>query len=62
MKTEVEPRAKVVATGGQARLILPETKTIDEVRPFLTLEGLQILYERNWRRARRGSIDNTDKY
>jgi len=62
MKKEVEPRAKVVATGGQARLILPETKTIDEVRPFLTLEGLQILYERNWRRARRGSIDNTDKY
>jgi type III pantothenate kinase len=61
MKKELESRTKVIATGGQARLILSETKTIDEVRPFLTLEGLQILYERNKKRARRGSIDNTVK-
>lgn len=59
MKKELEPRSKVVATGGQARLILSETKTIDEVRPFLTLEGLQILYERNKKKARKRSIDNT---
>ncbi|MBI3595814.1 MAG: type III pantothenate kinase [Nitrospirae bacterium] len=61
MKKELGPRAKVIATGGQARLILSETKTINEVRPFLTLEGLQILYEKNKKRARRGSIDNTVK-
>lgn len=47
MKRELGPKAKVIATGGQARLILSETKTIDEVRAYLTLEGLQILYERN---------------
>ncbi|HUK56019.1 MAG TPA: type III pantothenate kinase [Nitrospiria bacterium] len=61
MKKELAPTAKVIATGGQARLILSETKTINEVRPFLTLEGLQLLYERNKKRARRDSIDNTSK-
>ena len=43
---------RVVATGGQAELIAPHTKTIEEVRPYLTLEGLQILY------ARRGPRTN----
>ncbi|HEY4484831.1 MAG TPA: type III pantothenate kinase [Nitrospiria bacterium] len=47
MKIELGQKAKVVATGGQARIIVPETTTIDEVRPDLTLEGLKILYERN---------------
>jgi type III pantothenate kinase len=61
MKKELGSRTQVIATGGQARLILSETKTINEVRPFLTLEGLQLLYERNKKRARRGSIDNTAK-
>ena len=46
MKKELGPKTKVVATGGQARIIVPETSTIDEVRPDLTLEGLQILFER----------------
>ena len=45
MKKEVGPRARVIATGGQAGLLLSETKTIQEVRPHLTLEGLQLLYE-----------------
>lgn len=46
MKKKLGNKAKVVATGGQARLILPETETISEIRPYLTLEGLQILFER----------------
>lgn len=37
----------VVATGGLAELIAGESKTIKTVNPLLTLQGLQILYERN---------------
>jgi len=29
-----------------AALIAPESRTIREVRPFLTLEGLELLYRR----------------
>lgn len=34
----------VVATGGLASVIAPETSTIHKVDPFLTLEGLELLY------------------
>ncbi|GAB6992579.1 type III pantothenate kinase [Paenibacillus pini] len=48
IKEEMQaPSLKVVATGGLADLIASEAKSIDEVNPLLTLEGLRIIYERN---------------
>lgn len=38
---------KVVATGGLANLIAEESHTITVVEPFLTLEGLRLIYKRN---------------
>ncbi|CBZ05423.1 type III pantothenate kinase [Clostridium botulinum] len=37
----------VVATGGFAKLISEESKSIDEINAILTLEGLRVIYEKN---------------
>ena len=47
MKALLSTEAKVIATGGLAELICRETKTIDELNPYLTLEGLRLIYDRN---------------
>jgi len=47
MKNELSDHAKVVATGGLAELVSPETRSIQQIKPQLTLEGLRFLYELN---------------
>jgi type III pantothenate kinase len=37
----------VIATGGLAKLISEESKSIDKIDPILTLSGLRIIYEKN---------------
>jgi len=46
-KKELGTTTKVVATGGLAEIISKETPMIDFVAPWLTLDGLQYLYEIN---------------
>ncbi len=47
MKKELSQPPRVIATGGLAAPIAEATECIDRVEPFLTLEGLRLLYERN---------------
>ena len=44
MKQELGKDAMVIATGGLARMIASEAKTIDTIDSGLTLEGLRIIY------------------
>lgn len=37
----------VVATGGLAKLIAKDSTSVDRIEPFLTLDGLRIIYEKN---------------
>ena len=46
MKLELGGGAVVVATGGLASIVAPESKTIDHVDPELTLRGLRLWWER----------------
>jgi type III pantothenate kinase len=41
------PEAPVIATGGLADLIAPHSATISRVDPFLTLEGIRVVWELN---------------
>ena len=47
IQKELGGNATVVATGGLASLIAPYCHTIDHHEPWLTLQGLHIIYEKN---------------
>ncbi len=46
-RSELGATMKVVATGGLAEIIARETDVFDYIAPWLTLEGLRMLYEMN---------------
>ena len=46
-RQELGPNMKVVATGGLADIIAQETDAIQFVDPWITLMGLQLIYEMN---------------
>ncbi|KMP10820.1 pantothenate kinase [Candidatus Nitromaritima sp. SCGC AAA799-A02] len=47
MQAELGQKARVVATGGIVELIASRAESIDTIDPFLTLEGLHAIYQRN---------------
>jgi type III pantothenate kinase len=47
IRGELGAEARAVATGGLAELVAPHSRTLERVDPFLTLEGLRIVYELN---------------
>jgi type III pantothenate kinase len=46
-RAELGPNMKVIATGGLANVLASETRVFDVIAPWLTLDGLKIVWELN---------------
>jgi type III pantothenate kinase len=46
-RVELGPEMKVIATGGLAEIIAAETEVIQIIAPWLTLDGLRLVWEMN---------------
>jgi type III pantothenate kinase len=46
-RKELGPQMKVIATGGLAEIVAKETPVIQHIAPWLTLDGLRIIWELN---------------
>ncbi len=46
-RAELGPKMKVIGTGGLVEIIAAETKVIEIIAPWLTLDGLRIIWEMN---------------
>ena len=53
MKAELGGKAIVVATGGMGEVIADETRMIDKIDTLLTLQGLYIIYRKNFPELKR---------
>src|SRR3954447_17718476 len=47
IRGELGVEAQTVATGGLAELIVPHARTLETIDPFLTLEGVRLVWQRN---------------
>ncbi len=47
IREELGAKALAIATGGLADLVAPHSRTIERVDPFLTLDGLRLVWELN---------------
>lgn len=47
IKAELGPETQVIGTGGLAPIIAAETTVIDVIAPWLTLDGLRLIYHMN---------------
>ena len=47
IREELGAEAPAIATGGLADLVAPHARTIEQVDPFLTLDGLRLVWELN---------------
>ena len=50
-RAELGQDAKVIATGGLAEVVARETPIIQVLAPWLTLDGLRLIWEMNTTRA-----------
>jgi type III pantothenate kinase len=46
-REELGPDTKVIGTGGLAAVIARETEVLEILAPWLTLDGLRMVYEMN---------------
>ena len=46
-RAELGPQMKVIATGGLAEIVARETDVLEIIAPWLTLDGLRIIWEMN---------------
>lgn len=46
IQTDLGKPANTVATGGLANLIIPQSKIISRIEPYLTLKGLRLIFEK----------------
>ena len=49
IRGELGAEAPTVATGGLAELIVPHARALERIDPFLTLEGVRLVWDRNRR-------------
>jgi len=60
IRGEFGEASRVIATGGLAHRVADESRTIERVEPFLTLEGLRIIFEKNRPQAERSQKESSE--